>query len=63
MMTEKQEWITDIECINVFDKVFPPIIIWKAKYIYFGWIPPKTFKNWYFGYSQNGWILNKIGLQ
>ena len=29
----KQEWITDIECINIIDKVITPILIFKNKYI------------------------------
>ena len=31
MVAEKQEWITDIECINALDEAIPPMIIWKAK--------------------------------
>ena len=29
----KQEWVTDIECINAAGDALPPMIIWKGKHL------------------------------
>lgn len=58
----KQEWITDIECINAAGGALTPMIIFKAKNLNTGWLPPETPANWHFGVSENGWTSNDLGL-
>ena len=59
----KQEWVTNIECINAAGDALPPMIIWKGKHLNSGWLPPDTPKDWHFGVSENGWTSNELGLQ
>ena len=58
----KQEWITDIECINAAGGALTPMIIFKAKNLNSGWLPPEIPSDWHFGVSENGWTSNNLGL-
>lgn len=58
----KQEWITDIECINAAGRALPPLLIFKGQNLNSGWIPPETPADWHFGVSENGWTSNTLGL-
>ena len=58
----KQEWVTDIEYINVVGDALPSMIIWKEKHLNSGWLPPDTPKDWHSGVSENGWSSIELGL-
>ena len=58
----KQEWVTDIECINAAGEALPPMLIFKAQNLNSGWLPPETPSDWHFGVSENGWTSNNLGL-
>lgn len=61
-VTGKQEWVTDIECINAAGGSLTPMIIFKAKNLNSGWLPPETPSDWHFAVSENGWTSNDLGL-
>ena len=61
-MTGKQEWVIDIECINVVDEAIAPILIFKDEYMNIRWINEETPGGWYFVISKNNWISNDLGL-
>jgi hypothetical protein len=58
----KQEWVTDIECINAVGEALSPLLIFKAKNLNSGWLPAETPPDWHFGVSENGWTSNDLGL-
>jgi hypothetical protein len=58
----KQEWVTDIECINAVGEALSPLLIFKAKNLNSGWLPAETPPDWQFGVSENGWTSNDLGL-
>jgi DDE superfamily endonuclease/Tc5 transposase DNA-binding domain len=59
----KQEWISDIECINAAGESLPPLLIFKGRNLNTRWIPANTPQDWHFAISKNGWTSNEIGLQ
>jgi DDE superfamily endonuclease/Tc5 transposase DNA-binding domain/helix-turn-helix, Psq domain len=59
----KQEWVTTIEAINAAGEALPPIIIWKGKHLYSGFISEDTPQDWSFAVSENGWTSNMLGLE
>lgn len=58
----KQEWVTDIECINAAGASLTPMIIFKAKNLNSSWLPSETPSSWHFAVSENGWTSNDLGL-
>ena len=58
----KQEWVTDVECINAAGRALPPLLIFKGQNLNTSWIPPKAPTNWHWGVSENGWTSNTLGL-
>jgi hypothetical protein len=62
-ITGKQEWVTVIECINAAGTAIGPLVIFKAKHLNSGWVPPQTHSDWHFGVSENGWTSNELGLR
>jgi hypothetical protein len=59
----KQEWVTDIECINAAGQALPPILIFKGASINTRWISEQTPQDWYLATSKNGWTSNNLGLE
>lgn len=59
----KQEWITDIECINTAGKALPRLLIFKGKHLNTRWISTDTPLDWHFATSKNGWTSNELDLQ
>ena len=59
----KEEWITNIECINAASEALPPLLIFKGKHLNTCWISTDTPLNWHFATSKNGWTSNELGLQ
>ena len=54
VVTDKQEWVTVIKCINAAGSALPPMTIFKGKSMNSEWLPPQIPHNWHFGYSENG---------
>ena len=63
VVLDKQEWVTDIECISAASESLTPLLIFKGEYINTRWISEQTPNGWFFAISQNGWISDDIGLQ
>ena len=59
----KQEWVSDIECINAAGEALAPLLIFAGKSPNTSWISHDTPSNYYFATSENGWTLNDLGLQ
>jgi hypothetical protein len=58
----KQEWVTDIECINAAGESLPPLLIFKGEHVNSGWLNERTPDNWFLATSKNGWTSNDLGL-
>jgi hypothetical protein len=58
----KQEWVTDIECINAAGEALPPLLIFKGQDINTRWINERSPEGWHFATSKNGWTSNDLGL-
>jgi hypothetical protein len=58
----KQEWVTDIECINAAGEALPPLIIFKGAEMNTRWLNERSPEGWYFATSKNGWTSNDLGL-
>jgi hypothetical protein len=50
----KQEWVTDIECINAVGEALPPLLIFKGAYMNTRWLNERSPKGWFFATSKNG---------
>ena len=59
----KQEWVTDIECINAAGESLAPLLIFKGKHLNTRWFNEKTPQGWFWATSKNGWTSNELGLQ
>jgi hypothetical protein len=58
----KQEWVTDIECINAVGEALPPLLIFKGAYMNTRWLNERSPEGWFFATSKNGWTSNTLGL-
>jgi hypothetical protein len=58
----KQEWVTDIECINAAGEALPPLIIFKGAEMNKRWLNERAPEGWHFAISRNGWTSNDLGL-
>jgi hypothetical protein len=58
----KQEWVTDIECINAAGEALPPLIIFKGAAMDSRWLNEQSPEGWHFATSKNGWTSNNLGL-
>ena len=60
----KQEWITDIECINAAGQALSPMLIFKARNFNAAWVPPELGlpDSWHFAVSESGWTTDALGL-
>ena len=58
----KQEWVTDIKCINAAGEALAPLLIFKAADVNTRWINEQSPQGWYFAASKNGWTSNDLGL-
>ncbi len=58
----KQEWVTDIECINAAGKALPPLLVFKGEYLNTRWLDERLPEGWFFATSKNGWTSNTLGL-
>ena len=61
-MAGKQEWVTDIECINVAGEAIASTLIFKDEYMNTWWINEEISDGWYFATSKNNWTSNDLGL-
>lgn len=59
----KQEWVTDIECINAAGEALPPLLIFKGDNVNARWLNEQTPEDWYLATSKNGWTSNQLGLE
>ena len=58
----KQEWVTDIECINAAGEALAPLIIFKGTTMNTRWLNERSPEGWHFATSKNGWTSNDLGL-
>jgi hypothetical protein len=58
----KQEWVTDIKCINAASESLMLMIIFKVKNLNSSWLPSETPSNWHLAVNENGCISNNLGL-
>jgi hypothetical protein len=58
----KQEWVTDIECINAAGEALAPLIIFKGTTMNSRWLNKQSPEGWNFAISKNGWTSNDLGL-
>jgi hypothetical protein len=58
----KQEWVTDIECIDAAGEALPPLIIFKSAEMNTRWLNERSPEGWHFAISKNGWTSNDLGL-
>ena len=58
----KQEWVTDIECINAAGEALAPLLIFKGQDINTRWINERSPQGWHLATSKNGWTSNDLGL-
>jgi hypothetical protein len=59
----RSEWITAIECVNAAGEAIPPFLIFKAKHLYSGWVPPGLKEPWRFSVSNSGWTSDSHGFR
>lgn len=59
----KQEWVTDIECINAAGEALAPLLIFKGTNVNTRWINEQSPQGWYFATSKNGWTSNDLDLE
>jgi hypothetical protein len=51
----RSEWLTSIDCVSASGVALPPMIIYKAKHLYSGWVPDDAPPNWRWSTSNKGW--------
>lgn len=59
----RQEWITAIECVSASGKALPPLLIFKAEHLNYGWLPHSAVENWRFSTSSSGWTSDSHGYE
>ncbi|RYO93061.1 hypothetical protein DL762_001324 [Monosporascus cannonballus] len=62
----KRGWITIIACVSANGRSLPPLVIFSGVDVQQQWFPDsddKTYENWYFTTSENGWTNTEIGLK
>ncbi len=42
VISGKQEWVTDIKCINVTGEALPPLLIFKGEYLKTRWLDERS---------------------
>jgi hypothetical protein len=58
---DNRQWVTVIEYIGANTQALPPLIIFKGKHIFQGWLDD-LLHGWRIKMSKNGWTTNEIGL-
>jgi hypothetical protein len=43
----KQEWVTDVECINAAGEALPPLLIFKGTSVNAKWLNEQSPQNWH----------------
>jgi hypothetical protein len=61
VITGKQEWVTDIECISAEGESLPPLLIFKGDYLNTRWLDERSPEGWHFATTKNGWTSNDLG--
>ena len=62
-MDGSHEWVTVVECTCADNSMLPPLVIYKGKGLYRGWLTEVGDQNAKFAHSYKGYMADKLAIE